>query len=427
MKSLPWRKYRGASAIEAGKGTFKSTWSPSFACRSAQRRPQAGLRATTIPDAAAPYSPPSTPQPAPNSTGSATVYIPSQKTHSLHARGFEVINGLEDWAEQKLLRYLKPVQSSWQPQDLLPEPSSPDFYDQVQELRRGAQQLPNDYLVVLVGDMVTEEALPSYMSMLNTLDCTKDETGASTSPWSRWTRQWTAEENRHGDVLNKYLYLSGCVDMHSIESTIQRLIGSGLDPKLENNPYLCFVYTSFQERATKISHGNTARLAAYHGDTVLAKICSLVAADEARHEAAYTSIVEQLFIRDPEGAVLAFYDMMKKGIVMPAHLVDDGKHASNNSGASLFMDYATVADSTGVYTTADYADIVDHLVSRWQVADLRFSGGKAEEAQQYLCQHADRVRRLANIQAERRLRDRKRGKARTASFGWVNGRQVPLL
>eukprot|EP00983_Pelagomonas_calceolata_P049361 1141480-Pelagomonas_calceolata.AAC.1 len=284
MKSLPWRKYRGASAIEAGKGTFKSTWSPSFACRSAQRRPQAGLRATTIPDAAAPYSPPSTPQPAPNSTGSATVYIPSQKTHSLHARGFEVINGLEDWAEQKLLRYLKPVQSSWQPQDLLPEPSSPDFYDQVQELRRGAQQLPNDYLVVLVGDMVTEEALPSYMSMLNTLDCTKDETGASTSPWSRWTRQWTAEENRHGDVLNKYLYLSGwcvralsmcacpvpvsfpsshtpsckdslcqrelvrsgIVDMHSIESTIQRLIGSGLDPKLENNPYLCFVYTSFQ-------------------------------------------------------------------------------------------------------------------------------------------------------------------------------------
>jgi acyl-[acyl-carrier-protein] desaturase len=43
----------------------------------------------------------------------------------------------------------------------------------VLELRRGAQQLPNDYLVVLVGDMVTEEALPSYMNMLNTLDCTK--------------------------------------------------------------------------------------------------------------------------------------------------------------------------------------------------------------------------------------------------------------
>ena len=36
------------------------------------------------------------------------------------------------------------------------------------------------------------------------------------------------------------------VDMRSIEVTIQNLIGSGLDPRLENNPYLTFVYTSFQ-------------------------------------------------------------------------------------------------------------------------------------------------------------------------------------
>lgn len=60
--------------------------------------------------------------------------------------------------------------------------------------------------------------------------------------------------------------------MRSIEDTIQRLVGSGLDPQLENNPYLCFVYTSFQERATRVSHGNTARLAKEHGDLSLAKV-----------------------------------------------------------------------------------------------------------------------------------------------------------
>lgn len=49
-----------------------------------------------------------------------------------------------------------------------------------------------------------------------------------------------------GDLLNKYLYLTGKVDMHAVEVTIQNLISHGLDPKLENNPYLCFVYTSFQ-------------------------------------------------------------------------------------------------------------------------------------------------------------------------------------
>ena len=56
--------------------------------------------------------------------------------------------------------------------------------------------------------------------------------------------------------------------MKSIEVTIQNLIGSGMDPKTENNPYLGFVYTSFQERATKISHGNTARHALEYGDDV---------------------------------------------------------------------------------------------------------------------------------------------------------------
>ena len=36
--------------------------------------------------------------------------------------------------------------------------------------------------------------------------------GAQT-PWGIWTRAWTAEENRHGDLMNKYAYLSGRVDM----------------------------------------------------------------------------------------------------------------------------------------------------------------------------------------------------------------------
>jgi hypothetical protein len=46
--------------------------------------------------------------------------------------------------------------------------------------------------------MVTEEALPTYMTMLNTLDGVRDETGASQTPWGIWTRAWTAEENRWG-------------------------------------------------------------------------------------------------------------------------------------------------------------------------------------------------------------------------------------
>lgn len=47
------------------------------------------------------------------------------------------------------------------------------------------------------------------MAMLNTLDGVRDETGASPTPWAQWTRLWTAEENRHGDLMSKYIYLTG--------------------------------------------------------------------------------------------------------------------------------------------------------------------------------------------------------------------------
>ena len=54
-----------------------------------------------------------------------------------------------------------------------------------------------------------------------------------------------------GSHMTALLYCAACcrVNMKSVEVTIQNLIGSGLDPQLENNPYLCFVYTSFQVRS----------------------------------------------------------------------------------------------------------------------------------------------------------------------------------
>ncbi|GFR44285.1 hypothetical protein Agub_g5492 [Astrephomene gubernaculifera] len=355
------------------------------------------------------------------------VYFGSQRVHSLSERGKEVVRSMADWAAVELPKFLKPTERHWQPTDMLPDSASPDFYDQVMSLRSAASNLPNEYLVVLVGDMITEEALPSYMNMINTLDEVRDETGADDTPWAHWTRQWTAEENRHGDVLNKYLWITGRVDMHSIETTIQRLISSGLDPRLENNPYLCFVYTSFQERATRITHGNTARLALYHGDAALGRLCGAISADEARHELAYQAIIAEVLRRDPDGGVLAFADMMKKGIVMPAHFVDDGWHtAANGPKSNLFQDYASVADGIGVYTANDYAGIVDHLVRKWDIANVRVESGEAAEAQEFLMHHSQRIRRLADLQMERRLRDRKRGKSRTAAFSWVFKREVAM-
>ncbi|CAI0395959.1 unnamed protein product [Linum tenue] len=334
------------------------------------------------------------------------------------AERIEMFKSLEGWAADNVLPLLKPVEKCWQPQDFLPDPRLPaaEFAEEVRRLRERTAELADEYFVVLVGDMVTEDALPTYETMINTFDGVRDETGASPSPWAVWNRAWTAEENRHGDLLRTFLYLSGRVDMRMVERTVQYLIGSGMDPGLENNPYLGFVYTSFQERATFISHGNTARLAKQGGDPVLARICGTIAADEKRHELAYTRIVEKLLELDPNGAVLAVADMMRKSITMPAHLMYDGRDPQ------LFQHYSAVAQRLGVYTAGDYADILEFLIGRWGLEKLGDGlDGDGRRAQEYVCGLAQRIRRL-----QERADERAKKMKEAVEFSWIFDREVVL-
>lgn len=172
----------------------------------------------------------------------AAAPVKNNITHSMSAEKVELFKSLEGWARESVLPFLKPVEQCWQPQDFLPDPGNPTdlFQDEIRELRARTADLPDDYFVVLVGDMITEDALPTYQTMINTFDGVRDETGASPCPWAVWTRSWTAEENRHGDLLNKYLYLSGRVDMCMVESTIQYLIGAGMVSLLENHNFITF-------------------------------------------------------------------------------------------------------------------------------------------------------------------------------------------
>jgi hypothetical protein len=125
--------------------------------------------------------------------------------------------------------------------------------------------------------------------------------------------------------------------------------------------------------------------------------------------------MDAIFQTDPSGAVLAFADMLQKQIVMPAHLMDDGRHSTLNDGRNLFKDFsgglltkaskrsqrtgyvcelgwqalarkhgiqatqlstprcagcpvlswcAAVAEGAGVYTAQDYCSIAEHLIGR---------------------------------------------------------------
>jgi acyl-[acyl-carrier-protein] desaturase len=202
---------------------------------------------------------------------------------------------------------------------------------------------------------------------------------------------WTAEENRHGDLLNKYVYLSGRINMRQMEISTQHLIADGMDLGTARDPYRNFVYTSFQETATNISHRRTATLAKKFGNTHLSKLCGVVASDEARHAKAYKHFVTRIFEVDPSEMMLAFEDMMRKKIVMPAHFL---RQQGEKVGAA-WNHFSDAAQRIGVYTTKDYTDILEGLVDEWKIAHLTGLNDAAERARDYLMALPERFRKVA--------------------------------
>ncbi len=322
---------------------------------------------------------------------------------------FEVVKSIEGFVEENLSSLLKPVNESWQPSDFLPDMTKESWIDDLKDIHERAKELPDELLVVLVGDMVTEEALPSYQTWLNKLEGITDTTGTSDSAWAKWSRGWTAEENRHGDLLNKYLFLTGRVDMRAVEVTVHHLINNGFDPKTGNDPYLGLIYTSFQERATKISHSNVGRLAKKSGETLLHKICGIIAGDEARHERAYKLFMTKIFETDPVHAILSFAKMMRLKVTMPANMMSDGKDRN------LFTKFSNVAQRMEVYTIRDYAGIIKNLVEGWNVPAIKGLSDVAAKAQDYLCTLSERYTALAN---------RFSFAGEKESFSWIYDRKV---
>lgn len=301
----------------------------------------------------------------------------------------EVMGMLAGFVAQTVETSLLDPDDCWQPTDFLPDFSKSDVMDEVVQLRQRTDNIPDSVISSLVGNMITEEALPSYQTYFN-LMVNEDRDLTSTNGWVRWSRAWTAEENRHGDLLNKYLYLSGRCDMKKVEQTIHRLIYNGFNPQTNNDPYKAIVYTSFQERATKISHVNTGKLADKAGDNTLSRICKTIAGDEARHEKAYKTFMTKIFEIDPNGALKSFEEMMRKQIVMPAVLMAEGAKNPN-----IFNDFSAITQKIGVYTTWDYANIIDHLIKLWKVETIGGLQDGMAKAQDYLCNLADRYKKIA--------------------------------
>lgn len=320
-----------------------------------------------------------------------------------------VLRDLEPTVEAAL-GTLPPPEACWQPSDVLPTLAGDAWRDDVVALREEAARLSDELLVVLVGNVVTEEALPSYLATIQRCGGLADRTGTDVHPWARWGRWWTAEEKRHGDAGRGYLLLSGRVNLQAVERTVQHLLRNGFDNRAGLDPYRGLAYASFQEHATKLAWLQLGRLAGACGAPRLHRLCGLIAVDEARHERAYVSVVRAMVDADPDGALEALEETLCGVVVMPARTMTDGEDRH------LFAHFADVGQRLGVYTYADYAANLQQLLATLGLPTRTGLPPAAAARRDALCAAAERhVAAAADAPAR---------KTRPVSFAWIGGRKV---
>ncbi len=84
--------------------------------------------------------------------------------------------------------------------DFLPNSESENFLEEVKELREISKDLPYDFWVAMVGEMITKGLRPDLRKLV---DGTRRR-GQRSQKWLvNWVRQWTGEENRNGDLFEQ--------------------------------------------------------------------------------------------------------------------------------------------------------------------------------------------------------------------------------
>jgi acyl-[acyl-carrier-protein] desaturase len=313
------------------------------------------------------------------------------------ASKIEVLNDLEGEV-RTLMETHERKRDVWFPAELLgpgPDECEDEF---LQRLRAQAAGIPDNVRAALALNMLTEEGLPHFHRLLAVYL-------GDDSHWRRWNNLWTAEEDRHGQVLHDYARDTRLFDQRRVEEMQFEYLRAGFHPDWDHDPYRVFAYTTVQERATQFSHSETGRIVSEY-EPRLAEVLSHVAKDEARHYAFYRAVFDLILERDPNQAlhsasfILPAIDM--PGVTMPG-----------------FKELADVIRRSGIYGPRDYLRIVQEQIRYWKIESLQGLNELGRKAQEKIVGIPARLRRIAEHMETR-------SRAKTFSFEVVFNREFAM-
>lgn len=311
----------------------------------------------------------------------------------------EVLLAMEPVVQHEMEQHIA-RRKLWFPNDHLPADATlGEAHDAtLDELRKNARGLSDAVRIALALNLLTEEGLPHFHRLI-ALHLSNE------SVWRDWNNLWTAEEDRHGCCIRDYVRDARLFHMAALEKLQFEYIKAGFDPEWEQDPYRLLAYTSLQEKATQISHANTARLAG-NAEPVLQRVLAHVAGDESRHYQFYRACFAEILKLDPNRALVSLLKVTL-GFAMPGHAI------------AGFAEMSAVVDHAGIFGTRQYQKIVEELLDFWKIGHMTGLDHEGEKAQERLMKVPQRLARLADYQQAKAI-------PKSLAFDVVFGRSVEI-
>ncbi len=290
-----------------------------------------------------------------------------------------VLRELESVVATHLDRHLSMAQE-WFPHQYVPWSRGQDFDGPLQGRSWGPEQsaLSAHVRSALVLSLLTEDNLPSYHTELIT------ELGRD-GAWGEWTRQWTAEEDRHSTVLRDYLHVTRAVDPVALERHRMQHMRTGYTREYPGSVIHGIAYVMVQEQATRVAHRNTGRIS---GDPVCERLLSRIAADENLHMVFYRDLLAAAFDRYPDRTMHAMRDVVCS-FRMPGHSAPTLRSAARSIAVSGILDRNVLV-----------TEILQPLLRSLRVFERTDLTGEGESSRERLGQHLERQRIMIERSAQ---------------------------
>ncbi len=245
-------------------------------------------------------------------------------------------------AAEKLLNRHLPIAPTWIPHEQIPfEYAKPWSKD----IPWSPEEYPLDDAVrsALFVNLLTEDNLPYYSATI------LNKAGSS-EPLTEWGHIWTAEENRHSEIIRNWVHASRALDPKMLDPARMKQV-TGAEVPVTDTLVELLAYTSFQELATQVAHRNTGR----HLDAMGKRVMGLVAGDEGRHYNFYSDLAKAGFEIDASTMMIAAYRRLKD-FEMPGTGIPD------------FKTHKDAIAEAGIYDAESYlVNVVTPVLKKWDL------------------------------------------------------------